>query len=70
MAGHRTAGAPTDLTAITHTRDYLRVFEQVVTESTDSAAAKDKLLTAYPDAGLVIAADLGTKVAQGEMTWG
>ena len=25
---------------------------------------------AYPDAGLVIAADLGTKVAKGEMTWG
>jgi glyoxylase-like metal-dependent hydrolase (beta-lactamase superfamily II) len=69
-AGHRVAGAPTDLTAISHTRDYLRQFEQVVTEAADAAAAKDKLLAAYPDAGLVIAADLGTKVAKGEMTWG
>ena len=33
VAGHRVAGAPTDLTAITHTRDYLRLFEQVVGES-------------------------------------
>ena len=45
-------------------------FEQIVAEAPDAAAAKDKLLAAYPDAGLVIAADLGTKVAKGEMTWG
>ena len=70
VAGHRVAGAPTDLTAITHTRDYLNQFEQVVAEAPDAAAAKDKLLAAYPDAGLAIAADLGTKVAKGEMTWG
>jgi glyoxylase-like metal-dependent hydrolase (beta-lactamase superfamily II) len=70
VAGHRSAGSPTDLTAISHTRDYLRQFEQVVTESTDAAGVKDKLLAAYPDAGLVIAADLGSKVAKGEMTWG
>ena len=70
VAGHRTAGAATDLTAITHTRDYLRQFELAVADSADSASAKDKLLAAYPTAGLVIAADLGTKVAKGEMTWG
>ncbi|VXB68131.1 MBL fold metallo-hydrolase [Aeromicrobium sp. 9AM] len=70
VAGHRVAGAPTDLTAITHTRDYLRFFEQTVTESATAEDAKAKLLAAYPDAGLVIAADLGTKVAKGEMTWG
>jgi glyoxylase-like metal-dependent hydrolase (beta-lactamase superfamily II) len=70
VAGHRIAGAPTDLTAITHTRDYLREFEQIVAEAPDADAAKDKLLAAHPDAGLVIAADLGTKVAKGEMTWG
>jgi hypothetical protein len=70
VAGHRAAGSPTDLTAINHTRDYLHQFEQVVAESADAAAAKDRLLAAYPDAGLVIAADLGTKVAKGEMTWG
>ena len=70
VAGHRVAGAPTDLTAITHTRDYLRFFEQTVSESATAEDAKAKLLASYPDAGLVIAADLGTKVAKGEMTWG
>ena len=55
---------------ITHTRDYLRFFEQAVAESATAEDAKAKLLAAYPDAGLVIASDLGTKVAKGEMTWG
>lgn len=70
VAGHRVAGAPTDLTAITHTRDYLRAFERIVAEVGTAEAAKAELLVSYPDAGLVIAADLGTKVAKGEMTWG
>ena len=70
VAGHRVANAPTDLTAIVHTRDYLRHFEQVIAESADAAAAEATLLAAYPDAGLKIAAGLGTKVAKGEMTWG
>jgi glyoxylase-like metal-dependent hydrolase (beta-lactamase superfamily II) len=70
VAGHRVAGAPTDLTAITHTRDYLERFEKTVAESANAADAEAALLAAYPDAGLKIAANLGTKVAKGEMTWG
>ena len=31
--GHRIAGAPTDLTAITHTRDYLELFEKTIAAS-------------------------------------
>jgi glyoxylase-like metal-dependent hydrolase (beta-lactamase superfamily II) len=69
-AGHRTAGASTDLSAIHHTRAYLTLFEETVAEAADAAGAKEKLLAAYPDAGLVIAADLGTKVAKGELQWG
>ncbi len=69
-AGHRAAGAPVDTTAIRHTRDYLRFFEKTVTAAADAAAAEESLLAAYPDAGLRIAASLGTKVAKGEMTWG
>lgn len=69
-AGHRITGAPTDLTAISHTRDYLRFFEKAVTDASDAAAAEAALKAAYPDAGLGIAAQLGTKVAKGEMTWG
>jgi glyoxylase-like metal-dependent hydrolase (beta-lactamase superfamily II) len=70
LAGHRTTGAATDLTAIVHTRDYLENFEKIVTSAGDAAEAEAALLTAYPDAGLKIAAGLGTKVATGEMTWG
>lgn len=70
VAGHRTAGAPTDLTAITHTRDYLELFEKTIASSADAAQAEATLLATYPDAGLRIAAALGTKVAKGEMTWG
>jgi glyoxylase-like metal-dependent hydrolase (beta-lactamase superfamily II) len=70
VAGHRVADAPTDLTAIAHTRDYLELFEKTVADSATAADAEASLLAAYPDAGLQIAASLGTKVAKGEMTWG
>ena len=70
VAGHRTAGAPTDLTAIAHTREYLELFEKTIAESSDAAEAEASLVAAYPDAGLKIAAGLGTKVATGEMTGG
>ncbi|HEY3436570.1 MAG TPA: MBL fold metallo-hydrolase [Actinotalea sp.] len=69
-AGHRVAGAPTDLTAIHHTRAYLQVFETTVAGAADAATAEQALLAAYPQAGLAVAASLGTKVAKGEMTWG
>jgi glyoxylase-like metal-dependent hydrolase (beta-lactamase superfamily II) len=70
VAGHRIAGAPTDLTAITHTREYLQLFEKTIASSQDAAEAEASLQAAYPDAGLEVAASLGTKVAKGEMTWG
>ncbi|MEV4237022.1 MBL fold metallo-hydrolase [Nocardia sp. NPDC049737] len=69
-AGHRAAGTPTDLTGIRHTREYLAFFEKTIADSEDAATAEKALLAAYPDAGLQIAASLGTKVAKGEMTWG
>lgn len=70
VAGHRTAGAPTDTTAIRHTRDYLRSFETQVEKAPDAATARAALERLYPDAGLKIAVDLGTKVAKGELVWG
>jgi glyoxylase-like metal-dependent hydrolase (beta-lactamase superfamily II) len=70
VAGHRVAGAPTDLTAIAHTRDYLELFEKTVAASANAAEAEAAMLAAFPEAGLKIAANLGTKVAKGEMSWG
>ncbi|MEU4650251.1 hypothetical protein [Nocardia fluminea] len=59
-------GHPTDLTAIRHTPEYLELFEKTIADSPDAATAEQALLAAYPDAGLRMAADLGTKVAKGE----
>lgn len=70
VSGHRVAGSPTDLSAIRHTGEYLRVFERAVAEAPDAASAEQALLAAYPSAGLKVAASLGTKVAKGEMSWG
>ncbi len=70
VAGHRLADTPTDQSAISHTRDYLEQFEKILASSAGAAEAEAAMLTAYPEAGLKIAANLGTKVAKGEMTWG
>ena len=45
-------------------------FEKTIEASADAAEAEASLVAAYPDAGLKIAAGIGTKVAKGEMTWG
>jgi glyoxylase-like metal-dependent hydrolase (beta-lactamase superfamily II) len=70
VAGHRAAGDPTDTTAIRHTREYLERFEALASTSPDGATFEAALIAAYPNAGLAIAAGLGSKVAKGEMTWG
>ncbi|MEU6238085.1 MBL fold metallo-hydrolase [Kitasatospora sp. NPDC047058] len=70
VAGHRTAGTPTDTTAIEHTGDYLRAFETEIGRAPDAAAAKEALEHRFPDLGLKLAVDLGTKVAKGELAWG
>ena len=70
VAGHRASDSPTDTTAISHTREYLERFESLAATSRDGAALEAALIAAYPDAGLAIAAGLGSKVAKGEMTWG
>jgi glyoxylase-like metal-dependent hydrolase (beta-lactamase superfamily II) len=68
--GHRTPGAPADVTAIGHTRDYLVAFEEELDRAADGAGLTDALVKRYPDAGMLIAAQIGAKVAKGEMKWG
>lgn len=70
VAGHRTSDSLTDTSSIRHTREYLRFFDKAVAEAPDAAAAEQALLAQYPDAGMTLAAQLGTKVAKGEISWG
>jgi glyoxylase-like metal-dependent hydrolase (beta-lactamase superfamily II) len=70
VPGHRLPDAPADATAITATREYLITFERELAEAADGPALTDVLTTRYPDHGMLIAAQIGAKVAKGEMSWG
>jgi Metallo-beta-lactamase superfamily len=69
VAGHRLPGAPTDVRAIAGTREYLLAFEEELAAAADSAALTEALLERFPDHGMVIAAQIGARVAKGEMSW-
>lgn len=70
VAGHRLPGTTNDASAIDYTRTYLRDFERILDASADGASTTAALVEAYPASGMLIAAQLGPKVAKGEMTWG
>jgi glyoxylase-like metal-dependent hydrolase (beta-lactamase superfamily II) len=70
VPGHRLPGTATDLTAVTGTRDYLVAFEEELAKAADGAALTAALTGRYPEHGMLIAAQIGAKVAKGEMTWG
>ena len=56
--------------AIRYTRNYLKAFEEILASEPNGAAATDALVKRYPDSGMLIAAQIGPKVAKGEMSWG
>jgi glyoxylase-like metal-dependent hydrolase (beta-lactamase superfamily II) len=70
VPGHRLPGTPTDLSAVTGTRDYLLAFEEELGRAADGPALTEALVTRYPEHGMLIAAQIGAKVAKGEMSWG
>lgn len=70
VPGHRLPATPADVTAITGTRAYLIAFEEELGKAADGAALTEALVARYPDHGMLIAAQIGAKVAKGEMTWG
>ena len=70
VPGHRLPGAPADATAIANTREYLIAFEEELAKANGGAALTQAMLARYPEYGMVIAAQIGAKVAKGEMTWG
>ncbi|MFD5479268.1 MBL fold metallo-hydrolase [Streptomyces hawaiiensis] len=70
VPGHRLPGTAADVSAITATRDYLVAFEEELGKAADGAALTEALVQRYPDNGMLIAAQIGAKVAKGEMKWG
>jgi glyoxylase-like metal-dependent hydrolase (beta-lactamase superfamily II) len=70
VPGHRLPGTAADLSAVTGTRDYLLAFEEELARAADGAALTAALTSRYPGHGMLIAAQIGAKVAKGEMSWG
>ncbi|MFF4783452.1 MBL fold metallo-hydrolase [Streptomyces griseorubiginosus] len=70
VPGHRLPGTAADASAITATREYLVAFEEELGRAADGAALTEALVKRYPDNGMLIAAQIGAKVAKGEMKWG
>ena len=70
VPGHRLPTTTLDASPIGYTRDYLTTFETELAAATSGEALTTALIARYPNAGMLIAAQLGAKVATGEMTWG
>ncbi|MGW2618134.1 MBL fold metallo-hydrolase [Streptomyces sp. NPDC001500] len=70
VPGHRLPGTAADVSAVTATRDYLLAFEEELGRAADGAALTEALVARYPGHGMLIAAQIGAKVAKGEMKWG
>jgi glyoxylase-like metal-dependent hydrolase (beta-lactamase superfamily II) len=69
IPGHSAPGAKQDASQITWSQAYLTRYEQELPKATNSAALIDAMKKAYPEAGLGIALDIGSKVNKGEMKW-
>jgi glyoxylase-like metal-dependent hydrolase (beta-lactamase superfamily II) len=69
VPGHMAAGTMLDDRAIRYTRDYLLRFETELPKARNAAELIAIMQSAYPQAGLGIALDIGAKVNKGEMTW-
>jgi glyoxylase-like metal-dependent hydrolase (beta-lactamase superfamily II) len=68
VPGHRLPTTTLDASPIAYTRDYLATFEAELDKADSGDALTKALVARYPDAGMLIAAQLGAKVAKGEMT--
>ncbi|MGB0094752.1 MAG: MBL fold metallo-hydrolase [Solirubrobacteraceae bacterium] len=70
VPGHRLPDAAADVSAIQYTREYLTSFEEILAAAANGAVVTDELVRRYPNSGMLIAAQIGPKVAKGEMSWG
>lgn len=70
VPGHMAPGVAVDLSAVEHTKKYLLAFEEELARAADGAALKAAMEARFPNLGMGVALDIGSKVAKGEMKWG
>ena len=70
VPGHMDPSAAIDLSAVEHTRKYLLAFDEELAKANDAAALKAAMDARFPNLGMGVALDIGSKVAKGEMKWG
>ncbi|MET0186775.1 MAG: MBL fold metallo-hydrolase, partial [Achromobacter sp.] len=58
-----------DASQITWSQSYLARYDVELPKAANSAALIDAMKAAYPDAGLMVALEIGAKVNKGEMKW-
>jgi hypothetical protein len=69
VPGHMAAGTALDSSSIAYTRNYLQRFDAESAKAKNAAELIAAMRTAYPNAGLEVALDIGAKVAKHEMNW-
>ena len=69
VPGHMAANTELTASAIDYTQGYLADFRQALKQHDNSADVKAEMQQKYPNAGLGIALELGSKVHTGEMKW-
>ena len=70
VPGHMAPGAAADLSAVEHTKKYLLAFDEELAKAADAATLKASMEARFPNLGMGVALDIGSKVAKGEMKWG
>jgi len=69
VPGHMNAGTKLDANSITYTQNYLRFFETEIAKTSNSAELIEAMKSAYPNAPVGVALEIGAKVNKGEMKW-
>lgn len=70
VPGHMMPTAATEISSVAYTKAYLLAFEEELAKAKDSAGLKAAMIARFPDLGMGVALDIGSKVATGEMKWG
>ncbi len=69
IPGHMQAGSLLDASQIKYTQQYLQRFETNAASAKNSGELIRSMQSAYPQAGMGLALEIGAKVNQGEMKW-